>query len=209
MGEAASRFAMATGEACSSVSGVCHGCAHWPRRLNLDPFEIASASGFGNRQPVVARAEPGDRSMAGDLHVNLRRPGGGSLTVAGKAGTVEASLPPGTRGRNPCGTSSDNGAAWSRASPVEAGRSCRRQFTGRRRPLAAASRVGDSCTRRCGRCAVRTRHSPRNCRRVDWRARRGSPRLCKRCVGWRCGRDSGGRSGARGPEANRVEATGR
>ena len=30
-------------------------------RLNLDPSRLAGASGFGNRQPVVARADTGDR----------------------------------------------------------------------------------------------------------------------------------------------------
>ena len=86
MGEAASRFAMATGEACSPVSGVCHGCARWPRGSTSI---LRDCQRFRFREPPTCRGPGRDRRSVrwpGTFTSTCRRPEGDSLTVAGKAG---------------------------------------------------------------------------------------------------------------------------
>ena len=55
-------------------------------RLNLDPSRLPALPVSGTANLSWPGPRPAIGTLAGDLHVNLRRPGGGSLTVAGKAG---------------------------------------------------------------------------------------------------------------------------
>ena len=55
-------------------------------RLNLDPSRLPALPVSGTANLSWPGPRPAIGTLAGDLHVNLRRPGGGSLTVAGEAG---------------------------------------------------------------------------------------------------------------------------
>ncbi len=55
-------------------------------RLNLDPSRLPALPVSGTANLSWPGPTPAIGTLAGDLHVNLRRPGEGSLTVAGTAG---------------------------------------------------------------------------------------------------------------------------
>ena len=55
-------------------------------RLNLDPSSLPALPVSGTANLLWSGPRPAIETLAGDLHVDLRRLGGGSLTVAGKAG---------------------------------------------------------------------------------------------------------------------------
>ena len=80
-------------------------------RLNLDPSRLPALPVSGTASLSWPGPRPAIGTLAGDLHVNLPRPEEELLDGRGPGGEVDAAIPPGPRRRNPCGTSSDNGAA--------------------------------------------------------------------------------------------------
>ena len=130
------------------------------RPLDLHPSSLPALPVSGTANLSWVGSAPAIGTLSGDLRGNLRTPGAGALTVDRQGWALDTAVPPGARRRNRRGAPPGDGTPCGRSATVEAERTCRRSFGGRRGPRATAPRVGNPAARLARRRAVPAASQP-------------------------------------------------